>query len=107
MTTPHGPLTHGGVYPARPRYTPRVPGLHMPMQPSWQCTGCGTAWPCETTKLRLLVEYEGSKTTLGLLMAMRHADAAGDLRDVPAGELYERFLGWVRRSPGSATEPGS
>jgi hypothetical protein len=33
---------------------------------------------------------------LSLVMTSRFVEAAEDLREVPAGELYLRFLGWLR-----------
>jgi hypothetical protein len=39
-------------------------------------------------------------------MTSYFADAAEDLHDVPAGELYVRFLGWLRSQPGAGTDGG-
>lgn len=72
---------------------------HMPARPTWGCTACGEAWPCPPRQARLVEEYAGTPATLRALMSMRLADAASDLRTVPAGALRERFLGWL---PGQA-----
>ncbi|HLL67630.1 MAG TPA: hypothetical protein VK453_18230 [Micromonosporaceae bacterium] len=85
-------IPHRSEYP----YDPPSPGVHMPMTPTWTCTGCMGPWPCGTKRRRLLTEYADAPLSLYLLMAMRLTDAAGDLPHVPAGELYARFLGWVR-----------
>jgi hypothetical protein len=37
-----------------------------------------------------------ARVCLSLVMASYFADACEDLPAVPAGELYLRFLGWVR-----------
>jgi hypothetical protein len=71
--------------------------VHIPIRPSWLCAGCGDAWPCRFKQRELIAEYAGGEVSLRVLMAMRHCDAAGDLPEVPAGELYQRFVGWTRR----------
>ncbi|HLL68510.1 MAG TPA: hypothetical protein VK453_22760 [Micromonosporaceae bacterium] len=68
----------------------------MPMTPTWDCSGCTGPWPCETKRRQLVAEYTDAPMSLYLMMAMRLTDASGDLPRVPAGELYARFLGWVR-----------
>lgn len=70
---------------------------HLPVRPKWECRGCGEAWPCQNKRAELVIEYAGAEVSLGVLMAMRHCDAAGELPDIPAGELYQRFVGWTRR----------
>jgi hypothetical protein len=69
---------------------------HTPMRPSWRCAGCGGEWPCPSARRRLLAEYEGATVSLALYLASNFVDAAADLPDLPAGNLYRRFLGWVR-----------
>jgi len=68
----------------------------MPAGPSWLCNGCGAPWPCLTKQRQLLAEFTDAPTSLTLYMAGRLSDAAGDRRDLPAEELYDRFLGWAR-----------
>ncbi len=72
---------------------------HLPLRPSWTCAWCAEPWPCASKQRRLIAEYEDAHISLYLLMAMRLVDAAGDLRDLPAGELHTRFLGWIGWAP--------
>jgi hypothetical protein len=69
---------------------------HNPVRPSWTCGGCVAAWPCQTRRAELLAEYDGATTSLALYLGVCLVDAAGDLPHALAGELYTRFLGWVR-----------
>lgn len=73
--------------------------LHVPIRPGWTCAGCGRNWPCHTRRAQLLAEFDRATVSLGLLMGAHFAQAAQDLPVAPAGELYTRFLGWVRRAP--------
>jgi len=84
------------AHPSEYLYHPPAPGLHMPMRPFWNCTGCTGPWPCATKRRQLLAQYADARISLHLLMAMRLADAAGELGHVPSGDLDDRFLGWVR-----------
>ena len=70
--------------------------LHRPLRPQWTCAGCGWDWPCPTRRGQLTAEYDRARVCLSLVMAEYFVEASEDLRDVPAGELYRRFLGWVR-----------
>jgi hypothetical protein len=70
--------------------------VHTLLRPSWLCRGCGEPWPCEPKRCQLIAESIESPAGLRMLMASMLSDAAGDLPDVPADELGERFLGWVR-----------
>jgi hypothetical protein len=72
-----------------------VTALHAPLRPRWTCAGCGDNWPCSTRRGQLTAEYDRARVCLSLLMTSYFADAAEDLHDVPAGELYVRFLGWL------------
>jgi hypothetical protein len=69
---------------------------HQPVRPSWTCAGCGAPWPCATRRRELRAEFDGATVSLGLYMAPMFVDACEDLADAPAGELYWRFLGWLR-----------
>jgi hypothetical protein len=57
---------------------------------------CSLPWPCETRRRQLIAEYDRAKVSLSLLMSAYFVDAANDLPDVPAGELYGRFVLWIR-----------
>jgi hypothetical protein len=43
----------------------------------------------------LLAEYEGASVSLALFMTTNFVEAAGDLPEVNAGDLYGRFFGWL------------
>ncbi|WP_091294431.1 hypothetical protein [Micromonospora halophytica] len=69
---------------------------HVPVRPGWQCAGCGEPWPCQVRRDRLLSEYAQNRAALGVYLGLHLADASSDLRREPAGDLYARFLGWLR-----------
>ncbi len=78
--------------------------VHTPLRPAWTCTGCGADWPCPTRRSQLTAEYPAADLPLSLYLAACLVEAAYDQPNVSAGELYARFLGWVRvcpRSPGA------
>lgn len=72
--------------------------MHSPQRPVWTCAADGLDWPCGDARARLLAEFDGAPTSLGLYMAAQFTDAAQDLPHVPAGHLYDRFLCWVREA---------
>ncbi|MGC9667471.1 hypothetical protein ACNTMW_13050 [Planosporangium sp. 12N6] len=73
--------------------------IHLPVRPTWTCVCCGNGWPCETGRRQLLIEYDGATAMLGLVMSTHFVRAAEDLPVVPAGQLYHRFVGWIRSRP--------
>jgi len=75
---------------------------HLATRKTWRCIECGRPWPCYHAKDALLTEYAEVPTALVLYMAAAFAEAALDLRDRPADQLYFRFLGWLQlRRPSS------
>ncbi|WP_433058954.1 hypothetical protein [Dactylosporangium sp. CS-033363] len=68
---------------------------HMPARPQWRCTGCADPWPCAAKREQLVAEYADNPGALRTLMALRVADAAEDLRQYGAEQLWQRFLGWL------------
>jgi hypothetical protein len=66
------------------------------MRPQWICAGCAQDWPCPTRRGQLTAEYDRARVCLSLVMTSHFVEASVDLRDVPAGELHLRFLGWLR-----------
>lgn len=68
---------------------------HNAVRPGWLCGGCGHPWPCRTRRIQLAAEYDGAPVSLALLMSTYFCDAAQELPDTPAGDLYVRFLGWL------------
>jgi hypothetical protein len=44
----------------------------------------------------LLAEYDDAPVSLALYAGALFVDAANDLSGVPAGDLYQRFVGWIR-----------
>jgi hypothetical protein len=71
--------------------------LHTPVRPTWNCAACGREWPCSGAHGRLLAEFDGAPTSLNIYLAGMYMAASQDLRFHAAGELYQRFLGWVGR----------
>ncbi|MFF4809867.1 flavin reductase [Micromonospora chersina] len=69
---------------------------HLPVKPAWACGDCGANWPCQTRRHELRAEYEAAPVSLALYLATQLVDATEDLREVPAGHLHRRFLGWTR-----------
>ncbi len=74
---------------------------HIPARPTWSCTGCREPWPCAAKRDQLLAEHGDSPAELRTMMALRVADAAEDLRQLGADQLWARFLGWLP-APGQA-----
>ncbi|MGC9669357.1 hypothetical protein ACNTMW_22725 [Planosporangium sp. 12N6] len=81
-----------------PRALARV-NVHVPIRPNWVCAGCGAPWPCETRRNQLLAEFDGTPVSLGLLMGGYFVDCCADLPNRAVGELYGRFLGWLKEQP--------
>lgn len=69
---------------------------HLPVRPGWSCTCCEEAWPCAARRSQLVEERRTNRMTVAAVMAGHLRTAVEDLPDVPVGELYERFLGWLR-----------
>lgn len=69
---------------------------HRPVSGSWECVGCGSAWPCRTRRLQLRAEFDGTRVSLSIYMSRFFVAAAQDLPYVPSGQLHHRFLGWIR-----------
>jgi hypothetical protein len=80
--------------------TPLATG-HIPVTPTWLCARCREPWPCPEKVAQLLAEVargeQGVWTHVHLYLSCQLAEAAGDLPAVVAGDLYDRFMGWVRR----------
>jgi len=68
---------------------------HNPVRPTWQCGGCGDPWPCASRRQQLLAEYLGARVSLTLYVTALFVDACRDMPSAPAGDLYQRFLGWT------------
>jgi hypothetical protein len=68
---------------------------HIPARPTWRCTGCAEPWPCAAKREQLVAEHADNPAELRTLMALRVADAAEDLRQFGAEQLWNRFLGWL------------
>ena len=70
-------------------------GGHMAVRPSWSCAGCGGAWPCLVARVELAGLF--GPVALATYMVERMTEAAIDLPDVTAAELFDRFLVWTWR----------
>ena len=98
---PAAPLRAEEAQLAMPAATPPVSPtpMHVPVRPGWQCGACGLPWPCGTRRRQLLAEYDGAFVSLAVLMGSYLVDASVELPSERAGDLYDRFLGWVRPLP--------
>jgi hypothetical protein len=72
---------------------------HVAVRPSWQCTECGQAWPCRAGRRQLLTEHADSQISLALYLSSCLVEAAQDLPQQAANDLYSRFVGWLRSPP--------
>jgi hypothetical protein len=68
---------------------------HQPLRPNWSCVGCGYPWPCPSRRRQLLAHYDGAPASLALMLSAALVEAAADLRSAPAGDLHDRFVGWL------------
>lgn len=80
------------------------PMRHEPVRPSWLCRACGFTYPCRPAERELLDRFRQPKALFAHMAALL-ADACHDLDHAPAGELWDRFIGWVpvRKSPTGGT----
>ena len=77
--------------------------MHVASRPSWQCMACGQAWPCAAGRRQLLAQHADSRVLLALYLSSCLVEAAQDLAQEAAGDLYIRFIGWCdMRSHGSS-----
>jgi hypothetical protein len=68
---------------------------HQPMAQSWLCLGCGLPWPCRTRQRQFLGQYADAPASLALVLGSALIEACNDLRDLPAGQLHDQFVGWL------------
>lgn len=73
---------------------------HLPNRPFWDCKQCLKPWPCKPAREQLAAEHVKFPSVLALYMDAQRSQARLDMAqlgyEAPA-DLYERFLGWVRR----------
>ncbi|MGN9811354.1 hypothetical protein ACTMSW_18570 [Micromonospora sp. BQ11] len=81
--------------PARPA-TAR-PESHLPMPPTWACSGCAREWPCASKQSQLLAEFGGTGPALGIYLGSCFSAALFDLPWADKEHLRTRFLGWLPR----------
>ena len=67
---------------------------HLPKALTWACT-CGDEWPCEPLRAELRTVYRDAPSSLTMLLLAAFSEAVHDLRDAPAGPLYDRFVSWA------------
>ncbi|GAA2703966.1 MULTISPECIES: hypothetical protein [Actinoplanes] len=67
---------------------------HLPARPSWDCRVCGRPWPCEPAQV-VLARGHG-RVDLALVMWDYLEEAARDMPQTPAPELFNRFLRWTQ-----------
>lgn len=68
---------------------------HDPARPSWDCRACGRPWPCDPAREQLA--GANGRVELAVLMWNHLEEAARDMPQTPASELFERFLRWTDR----------
>jgi hypothetical protein len=66
---------------------------HTAERPSWDCRACEKPWPCDPAREQLAAEME--PTQLRIFMWLNIEEAADQLTDMPAGEMFARFLAWT------------
>ncbi|MEV0900321.1 hypothetical protein [Actinoplanes sp. NPDC049802] len=66
---------------------------HSPARPSWDCASCGRAWPCDPAREQLAREH--GRLDLAMIMWDHLEEAARDMPQAPASELFDRFLRWT------------
>ncbi|MGX1615492.1 hypothetical protein ACWIF8_16590 [Micromonospora chalcea] len=74
-----------------------APPAHLPLPPSWQCSGCAAAWPCPTKQSQLLVEFGGTTAGLAVYLGACLVAATKDMPAMPLTQARARFLGWLPR----------
>lgn len=76
-------------------------GEHLSTRPSWDCAACRQPWPCANAKHELLAEFQDFPSVLAIYMSSQMHEAFIELTahgPLSPGELYDRFLGWIRHS---------
>lgn len=69
---------------------------HLPMRPTWVCSGCGEEWPCAHARLGLTIEFAEFPATLQIYLSSQYCAALADLWPWPATpDLYARFMLWT------------
>jgi hypothetical protein len=69
------------------------PSDHLPARPSWDCRVCGQPWPCVPAREKL--SRERGRVEIAVLMWDYIEEAARDMPQSPASELFDRFLRWT------------
>ncbi|GIE88759.1 hypothetical protein [Actinoplanes regularis] len=67
---------------------------HLPARPSWDCRVCGRPWPCQPAQSELSRDH--SRMGLAVLMWNYLEEAAKDMPQTAASELFNRFLRWTQ-----------
>ncbi|MEV6301483.1 hypothetical protein AB0M02_18880 [Actinoplanes sp. NPDC051861] len=70
-----------------------LPDEHEPSRPSWDCAACGRPWPCGPARANLTAEL--GRVDLAVRMWDYLEEAARELPQTPASELFDRFLRWT------------
>lgn len=74
----------------------RLDGKHTPRRPQWDCDTCEQEWPCNPARVRLAEAYGRDRVGLAMYCGALHPVALAELPAAAPGELWERFVGWVR-----------
>ncbi|MFV2009738.1 MULTISPECIES: hypothetical protein [unclassified Micromonospora] len=92
---PVGCAAYRDVTGAEPAADSGGGGGHVAVRPSWSCAGCGELWPCLVARVELAGVF--GPVALATYAVERMTEAAFDLPDVTAAELFDRFLVWTWR----------
>lgn len=89
---------HREPHLSRPTHRATAPAeTHLPMPPTWACSGCAHEWPCATKQSQLLAEFGGTRPALGIYLGSCFSAALFDLPRADKQQLRHRFLGWLPR----------
>jgi hypothetical protein len=69
------------------------PPAHLPARPSWDCRVCAQPWPCAPAREHLA--RENGRVELAVKMWDYIEEAARDMPQFPASDLFDRFLRWT------------
>lgn len=67
---------------------------HLADRPSWDCRQCLKPWPCDPAR----EAFKATMTSVerAILMWTYLENGAEELRGMPLGEIFDRFIAWTR-----------
>lgn len=67
---------------------------HVAHRPSWECQQCGKPWPCDPAREAFMATM--TPVERAILMWVYLEAAAEEIRGMPLGEIFTRFISWTR-----------